>query len=435
MKKSRFLPLFLLGFFVVSLTSFSPSKDALFSAKERKILFSKNRMSKKEAYAACERVIAREASLGNWRVLGHMAKVCVNEGIPYSKLMHIAKESNCMPLQMAIVASEKMIALSKKMGIKRADCLQLALFIEAELKTEMAQFGPYRSVNRTGLSNTIVFDPHTQNIFIHLKNHGTPLAKGYKRSQTQSILYDSQRPQLVARLEADASLDDEIAVMQALHGAEGICDVISVIQHEKEHKTYTQLISRLYPYGTLLEFIQNKKNKLSLNQRMQLALDLAKGLEAMHAKGFVHRNLGASSYLVGKTKRQDARGKRYCVAIADFSKTCAADNACARSAQVNAFYRPPEGISFETLKASDCFASDIYALGTVFHYILTSKPAPWVDFAILKDTKSAKEVLCESYKERITKYRKNRFRALIMKNWDRNNPPISESFERLILKM
>jgi len=417
------------------LTSFLPSNEALFSPKDRKMLFSKNRKSKKEAYAAWQHVITREVECKNWRVLGHMVKVSVHEGVPYSKLMEIAKGCGCIPLQKAIVASEKMIHLSKKMGITQSDCLQLALYVEAELDTELKQFGPYRSLARTGLTNTVVVDPETKNTFIYLKNSNDIRALGYQRCQTQAILYNNRKPKLVAKFETDQNIDDEIAHLFELQGNDGICEAMYVTKHKKEEKTYTQVLSALYPYGTLLECMQRKGKRLSLQERIVLAVDIAKGLEVLHNKGYVHRNLGMHSFVVRKVKQPDSKRMRYQAACADLAKMLPSKQAKGHTTQANSFYRPPEGIVFESLDGQDFFAADLFALGTVFQHILTAKPAPWVDMAVLKDTKTPKDVLYETYKEKITKYRKKRFRTLVMKNWDRNNPPVSESFERLILKM
>ena len=64
--------------------------------------------------------------------------------------------------------------------------------------------------------------------------------------------------------------------------------------------------------GTLEQLLHNRSMELSWHLRIQLALDIARGMEYLHDNGMLHRDLNSHNVLLRK------QGTRYTGVVADF---------------------------------------------------------------------------------------------------------------------
>jgi serine/threonine-protein kinase len=122
------------------------------------------------------------------------------------------------------------------------------------------------------------------------------------------------------------------------------------------------IVMPYYP-GTLADRLR-AEGRLSLEETIDLAAQLGKGLDALHACGIVHRDVKPSNVLL------DGDGV---AALADFGLARGADSThLTRDGQLvgTAQYLAPELIEGEKATA----ASDIYALGCVLYECLVAEP-------------------------------------------------------------
>jgi serine/threonine protein kinase len=123
------------------------------------------------------------------------------------------------------------------------------------------------------------------------------------------------------------------------------------------------IVMPLYRGGTLAERLRTER-QLSLDETIDLAAQLGKGLDALHACAIVHRDVKPSNVLL------DGSGG---AALADFGLARGADSTqLTRDGQLvgTAQYLAPELIEGEAATP----ASDVYALGCVLYECLIGEP-------------------------------------------------------------
>jgi serine/threonine-protein kinase len=132
----------------------------------------------------------------------------------------------------------------------------------------------------------------------------------------------------------------------------------------------TFLAMPYYAGGSLAQRIA-ARGPLGIDETVQLAAQLARGLDELHARGVLHRDVKPSNVLL------DAEGG---AALSDFGLARAADSTrLTAEGQIlgTPHYLAPELI--EGLEASE--ASDIYALGCVLYECVAGEP-PFADRGI-----------------------------------------------------
>jgi serine/threonine-protein kinase len=135
-----------------------------------------------------------------------------------------------------------------------------------------------------------------------------------------------------------------------------------------EHDGVLYLTQEFIPGGSLDEALE-RETMLELEQAVQVCLEVAAGLDAMHAAGLVHRDIKPHNIML------DAEGNAY---IADFglAKDREASTVLTRLGQAmgSLDYMAPEQIRGMEVDAR----ADVYALGCVMYECLTGK-APFAD--------------------------------------------------------
>jgi len=316
--------------------------------------------------------------------LGRLVKNSVGKKIYLSKLKSLAKKNHNKPFLHAIQATQKIDLKKTKLGMSRGQFLQTALYIEQKGKKLFGHKNSYLKTHKTNLSHTLEVDPKLKSAFIVFDNKSAYLGEGKKKIVTRSIQYNRKKPQVVARAEQAASHSREDRLTKKLHGSKGIFKTLGFGSHNKGKKRYSTIYSRLYKPGALETFFE-KKYKLSLHEKMKVALDILRGLEKIHSRGCVHRDLGARNYLINVPSGKP--GKRKVEAcVADLGRANYIKNVKDTKVQGNTTYTAPEGLYRDKLSRHDYYRTDLFATGCVFYRLFYGKKAPWQLVHYVKDT-------------------------------------------------
>lgn len=371
-----------------------------------------------------------------WYKVGLIAKGALEDGVSLSYLALLAGEIECEELERAVRTTQKIRMLGSDLGVSKADLFQMALYIETCLSHVHDHFDNYLSRRKSKFARTIEYDPHTHKAYIHLKNHKTDiLGHGFKKTVTKSVLYDHHKPEIIARCESKLPMPEEIEALKEMQGSKGIVQVYSFTERSlKDNGKSFNIMCKLYQGGTLSQAMQ-RHTKFTLKQKMKIAHDLLTGLEALHAKGFVHRDVTARNMLLDYQKKGKRKVKGLSAVISDLGRTIPAKSAFAVAAQANSAYVPPEGLLYEKLMNEDYYQSDIFALGCVLHHLYTGKSNPWVDKVNVRNLTKPVSVRQAKLTYDLQRYRKKRLAKLLSKNKRRLEASLEDRFERLTLKM
>ncbi len=361
--------------------------------------------------------------------LGKRIKQQLGKRITLHELKLIAKKQKSKPLVNAILATEK-IARYKSLPVKRAKILQTSLYIETALKKHAKQHRYYLSKARTHLPYTLEHDPQTKASFIVVKDKKAFIGEGAFKKVYKAICYDPKSPKIVARAEEKTKSPKEHILTKKLHDSPGIYKTVGFGKHKRHNKQYHTIYSKLYRPGSLHDTLERKK-KFSMYEKMKAASEILEGLAAMHAKGIVHRDLGARNYLIeipkGKPGKRNVRA-----AISDLGRATYAKDAAGTKVQGNTKYTSPEAIYRKRMKGKDYYKSDIFAVGCVLYWLYHNKMPSWLDRSYIKDVSGSTSHRSHKLRWRVGHATKERRRALLGKG---SRKTAKERFELLILRM
>ncbi len=123
------------------------------------------------------------------------------------------------------------------------------------------------------------------------------------------------------------------------------------------------LVLPLYPGGSLADRLR-KPGPIGTKTTIALAAELARGLDALHARGIVHRDVKPSNVLF------DAEGR---AALSDFGLARAVDST--RLTRDGQLLGTPHYLAPELIEGDEATtASDIYALGCVLYECVAGEP-------------------------------------------------------------
>ena len=135
--------------------------------------------------------------------------------------------------------------------------------------------------------------------------------------------------------------------------------VVKVFSFGSDHGQF-YLVMELVDQGSLDDFIEERK-QLPEAEVLQTAIQVAKGLQAAHAKGLIHRDVKPANILFADPSTAK---------IVDFGLAGAAEPKTEGAIWGTPYYVAPERLNNE----SEDFRSDIYSLGgTLFHAL--ARPA------------------------------------------------------------
>ncbi len=285
-----------------------------------------------------------------------------------SSLQKMAQEQNNEPLLRAIRATNSLYQRYKQPGINKVRFLQAAYYIEAHKNLIKNSLKPYFTKKDTGLKHHIEHDPITGHVFIVLENKKSYIGRGKKKTVHKTIHYLPD-PKVLARSQQSLLMDDEFKAHKALQGAPGLMNAHAFTVHQKDGKKYYTLYSDCYK-GTLKSIIHKKR--VSFKNKLIIMTDLLRGLESLHSRGYVHRDLHLANYLIFEESSKTIRA-----VIADLGRTIKIDRAKGLPGQMTKRLTAPEGFKQKKLKGPDYFATDVFALGSIFYWLYHNEAPKW----------------------------------------------------------
>ena len=323
---------------------------------------------------------------------------------------------------------------SSRFGLHKHDFLKVALFIESKLPELRINHESYLPKEQTGLPCSIEYDAQARRVFILLpENKYTYIGKGKNKVVTKAIFYN-KKPEIVARALQTNIRDAELQMMVDLQGAHGIMNVLGCTQYEAFGKKYRAIYSKLYSPGSL-QYVLAKQYKFSIHEKMKIALNILKGLNELHKRNIVHRDVSLGNCLINIGPGKRGMCKIDAV-IADFGRSDSIVN-CQEMrylAQGHWAYNSPEALFVGKLKGEDIFATDVYAFGCILYHLLFEKAAPWLSSRYVGDRATPESERYHALVQKINHYTLRRRDDLLAK---KAQGAISEreDFEYLILSM
>lgn len=334
-----------------------------------------------ELYAKCDSQIKTKishlAKTKHYRALGVLIRKSLNTKCSLQELKAVASQIRCTPLIEAVHATERLYTTHKNLCIRRPEFLQDALFILTEL-SECRKTSNYLTRKITGLNDTIEYDPRTKKAFILLDRYkGSTIGQGFKKSVCKAILFDVNRPKILARAEQKAPMGEELKINRKMQKTAGVINMRTWTTRSSGRKTITALYMDLYEPGSLKRQLRQKKGRhFTPIQVASIMQRLLRGLNSFHSKDFVHRDIHTGNCFVSMDQNNQMH-QRIRAVIGDLGRTLPIKKAAGLPAQGAKICCPPEGFEMEKMHGQDYFASDIYAMGCVFYHLLFNKLAPW----------------------------------------------------------
>ncbi|MCE5294786.1 MAG: protein kinase [Chlamydiales bacterium] len=283
-----------------------------------------------------------------------------------------AKTYNNEALLRAVHTTTNLQAKYKHAPISKDNFLQAAYYIENNLydiKHAKKHFYPKK---KTGLKTVIEHDPVTGNIFLVLDSKKAFIGRGRKKRVYKCIHYAHQ-PKVLARSEQKKVMYEELQAHKDLLGAPGIMNAHSFTGHKEKNRKHHTIYSDIYQ-GTLSDLMEKKP--VSLHNKVQIMSDLLDGLVSLHSKNYVHRDLHSHNYLYAIEGHVNGHPILRAV-ISDLGRTIKTSKAKGIPAQMTRRACAPEALNYRHLKGKDYFATDIYALGCIFHRLYHNTFPKW----------------------------------------------------------
>lgn len=135
---------------------------------------------------------------------------------------------------------------------------------------------------------------------------------------------------------------------------------------------YTYIVTEYCKYGSLEDFLKNRTDKIGLNQKLNLALGVAKGMHYLHSKNIAHCDLKLSNLLV-------AEGR--VVKVGDLGTATNAMTLMTRVGTID--YTAPEVLEGKPYTKS----CDVYSFGICLWAMFSGIPLypNWTMYEILKN--------------------------------------------------
>lgn len=315
------------------------------------------------------------------------------------------------------------------MPISKKDYVNTALFVQKKLSKYLAQEKYYIKRYKTGLRYDLEYVPETKSLFIVLDNKKSFLGRGKKKVASKAIQYSPDSPRVVARLRPLVKTNKEIEISKIMKGSPGIFEIYGF---GKERRTGQAIYTRLYNPGSLSRCFKSKV-KFTIEEKMHIALCLLKGLESLHAKGIVHRDLCTQNCLIDISG--DKRGQRSISAcIADLGRCDQIKNVTDTRCQGHSLYTSPEGLLAEYLNLGDYKVTDVFATGCILYQLFYGKPPSWQKAAFAKQKRVAADKRYDKFVKKLNKSTHDRH-AKIEKKERKGKGSKKKAFEKLILRM
>ncbi len=212
-------------------------------------------------------------------------------------------------------------------------------------------------------------DPETGAIYIHLKDspHGY-IGKGANKIVTKSILY-GPKPRIVARCEARQGANDEAHVLKQMKGLRGVIQILSHIKHSENQG---DIILEYYNGGNFRQFFKQKRS-LADHELLPVILDLLIGLQGIHNRGYIHRDLHTGNILLHRGKH------RLRALFTDLGLAIPINEFPDRRIGIPNSHAPAE-VLLKPYREIDRRKSETYSLGVALYTMILHKQPSWSHF-------------------------------------------------------
>lgn len=167
------------------------------------------------------------------------------------------------------------------------------------------------------------------------------------------------RPELAGRDDAVGRLRDELLMARQVSSPH-VVRIHDIVRHDDQWLISMDLVD-----GESLARRLEREGRLPVEQALDIALQVAKGIGAAHARGVIHRDLKPANILL------DAQGNAY---ITDFG--VARSRSSGATTHTGDVVGTPDYLSPEQVRGDPVDGrSDLYALGLMLHEMLTGQPA------------------------------------------------------------
>lgn len=367
--------------------------------------------------------------------LGKILEQNVGKTITLTQVRQIARELNASKLLSAIDATKELFGRkANRFGITRSEFLQIALFIESKLAGAIEKKEYYLKKEKTELRCSLDYDPDTQKVFLILPEiRGNFLGEGANKIVTRSVMYNQGHPEVVARALQTRVKKDEMRMMRAVQGLQGVFNILACTKYDLRGKTYRVIYSKLYSPGSLYNAF-SKEYSFSLFEKIKITRGLLKGLYELHKKNIAHRDIASKNFLIN-VPQGDIGYRDIDAVIADFgaARLVADTTSKKNQAQGHLIYTPPEAI-IKKLSGEEFFLSDVYATGCIFYRLFYGEFAPWQSTKYVVETEIPAKKRYNELVRRIKRYTFSRKNYLERKSTE-DVLSLSEDFELLILRM
>lgn len=379
-------------------------------------------------------------STNDYALVGRIIKEKLGKGITLERLRKIANDLNTQSLLHAVETTKALAGNSElnaerlNLGLTRGEFFEIALFIEHNLPGHIAKGEFYLPKNATQLSCSLEYDPQTQATFVLLDDcQNTLIGFGSNKVVKKAILYNREKPQVVARGIQMETKRNEMKITNSIRGAQGIFEILACTKNMHGHRRCSTIYAKWYNSGSLYSALG--KHRFSLYEKGKIALNLLKGLEELHKRHIAHRDISSRNCLIDiPAGAADKRDVLAVIADLGRSEYTWADFDTSKKPQGHSVYNPPEGIFRTSMKGKDHIRSDIFALGCVLHEVFYGKTAAWQQPKYFSRKTGTDQYRYYKLITKISSEIGSRYHRLASKRSSGHITP-KEAFECLILKM
>lgn len=385
------------------------------------------------SHAELQETICRDVYANHFQKVGARLKDEIGNTISLSTVRKIAVKTQSSALLNAVNATSNFNKSRKSLSLSTGDFFQAALFIETAFQELIAHKHYYLPKQKTDLSVDLEYDPVTQSTFIIPERTASSfLGSGAVKTVYKSILYDREHSEVVARGQQSYIIARELEITKLLQGSPGIFDIKGFGYLKRHSMTGVTIYSKLYNPGAIRHAFK-QPIKMSLQEKMQVALNILKGLDSMHKRKIVHRDLNAGNFLIDIPAGKPGNRKIVAV-IADLERSNYAKEVAHSKVQGNSTYTPPEGLFLRKMTSGKYYAADVYALGLIFYHLFYEKKPAWQDRSYVQDVPGPLAVRYRELVRRINQATRLR-RLQLQAKKEANTISVKEEFERMILRM
>ncbi len=358
--------------------------------------------------------------------LGQFLRPHIDKTMSLEHLLKLARRWDETKLRHALKAAVRLKKQHPELKIRYPDFVQTALFIEQALVRYALADNYYFSKRTYPTAYTVDYDKVLKRFFIILDNKEALIYKGGNKTRSKAILYSHKNPKVVVRNDTITEDPTEYHICQQMYQTPGLIKVVGFTQRKQNKRNHLTLYTQLYRRGSL-QTLFNQGYKFSLYEKIKLALDLVKGIQALHFSGFAHRDIQPKNCLIDSVYKKHKK-RQLTAVIGNLSSTMPIYFAAKSVAQKNPIYYAPEAYARKNLKFVAYQDIDIFALGCVFYQLLHGKQAPWQQLA--KEAKKS-PVVFKQYLDCLRKHTVAR-RCILARKL---HPTPQQEFELMILRM